>query len=56
MVEQILDLLEQGRTFAEIVDRYFPDLTPDDLRASLRFARELVENEEIHVVEERRAG
>jgi uncharacterized protein (DUF433 family) len=51
-VAQILDLVAAGRSFGEITSAYFPDLTPDDIRACLEFARDLVENEDIHVVEE----
>ena len=52
MVAQILDLLEGGRSFQEIINDYFPDLTAEDIRVCLRFAKQLVENEDIHVVEE----
>jgi uncharacterized protein (DUF433 family) len=53
MVAQILDLLEAGKSFQQIVTDYFPDLQADDIKACLQFARQLVDNEEIHVVEER---
>ena len=53
MVAQILDLLEAGKSFQQIVTDYFPDLQADDIKACLQFARHLVDNEEIHVVEER---
>ncbi len=52
MVAQILDLLEAGKSFSEIISDYFPDITEDDIKACLHFAKRLVENEEIHVVEE----
>jgi uncharacterized protein (DUF433 family) len=51
-VAQVLDLIGAGRSFQEIIDSYYPDLTSDDIRACLEFARDLVQNEEIHVVEE----
>jgi uncharacterized protein (DUF433 family) len=51
-VAQILDLIAAGKSFNEITSDYFPDLTIEDIRASLEFARDLVENEDIHVVEE----
>ena len=51
-VAQVLDLVASGKSFSEIVSDYFPDLTLDDIRACVEFARELVENEDIHVVEE----
>ncbi len=49
---QVLDLISAGKTFSEILADYFPDLSVDDLRACIEFARDLVENEDIHVVEE----
>jgi uncharacterized protein (DUF433 family) len=52
MVAQVLDLLGAGKTFAEITSDYFPSLTRDDISACLDFARSLVQNEDIHVVEE----
>ena len=51
-VAQVLDLIGAGKSFQEIVGNYYPDLTSDDIRACLEFARDLVQNEEIHVVEE----
>ena len=52
MVAQVLDLLEAGKSFQEIVANYFPDLSAEDVKACVAFARQLVENEDIHVVEE----
>jgi uncharacterized protein (DUF433 family) len=51
-VAQILDLIAAEESFKEITSGYFPDLTVEDIRACLEFARDLVENEDIHVVEE----
>jgi uncharacterized protein (DUF433 family) len=51
-VAQVRDLISAGKTFQEITTGYFPDLTHDDLRACIEFARDMVENEDIHVVEE----
>jgi len=51
-VAQVLDLIGAGKSFQEIIGNYYPDLTSDDIRACLEFARDLVQNEEIHVVEE----
>jgi uncharacterized protein (DUF433 family) len=51
-VAQVLDLMAVGKSFQEVIADYFPDLTEEDLRACLEFARDLVQNEEIHVVEE----
>jgi uncharacterized protein (DUF433 family) len=56
MVAQILDLLEAGKTFQEIRTDYFPDITAEDIRACVRFAKDLVLGEDIHVVEETTVG
>jgi uncharacterized protein (DUF433 family) len=56
MVEQVLDLLEAGYDFSGIRTEYFPDLEDEDIRACIRFARQLVQNEEVHFAEEQLAG
>ena len=52
MVHQVLDLLEAGKGFAEIRSSYFPDIVDEDIRACIRFARQLVQNEDIRLAEE----
>jgi uncharacterized protein (DUF433 family) len=49
-VESVMELLEEGISFAAIIKDYYPDLTEEDLRACVRFARKLLTVEEIHVV------
>jgi uncharacterized protein (DUF433 family) len=56
MVEQVLDLLEAGKDFSSIRTNYFPGLVDEDIRACIRFARQLVQNEEVHFAEEQLAG
>lgn len=51
-VAQVLDLVSAGKTFDQIIADYYPDLTRDDLTACVEFARDLVQNEDIHVAEE----
>jgi uncharacterized protein (DUF433 family) len=36
-VESVLELVRAGLTIAEIAQDYYPDLTPDDLRACLEY-------------------
>jgi uncharacterized protein (DUF433 family) len=48
-VLDVLELLSQGLSFREIVMDYYPDLEPEDIRACLRYAMELVAVEEVHV-------
>lgn len=52
MVYQILELLENGLTFDEIIHDYFPHITKDDIRASIHYANSIIKNEEIHYYEE----
>ncbi|MGH9490278.1 MAG: DUF433 domain-containing protein [Terriglobales bacterium] len=52
LVSQVLDLVAAGKCFTEITTDYFSGLTIEDLRACLEFAQDVVENEDIHVVEE----
>ena len=48
-VEMILDLLNAGMSFADILADY-PDLEKEDLQASLLFAGKLVKVNSIHKV------
>lgn len=56
MVADVLDLIAAGHGFEEIRSRFYPDLAAEDIRACVEFARRLVANEEIHLVEEARAS
>ncbi len=51
-VAMVLDLLEDGVTFEEILRDYYPHLTVADIKACIEYARALIEGEEIHFVEE----
>jgi uncharacterized protein (DUF433 family) len=51
-VYMILELLEDGLSFEEIIRDYYPHITKEDIVACLENARAIVENEEIHVVAE----
>jgi uncharacterized protein (DUF433 family) len=49
-VELLLRKLGEGATEADLLDAY-PHLTPDDLRAALRYPAAVIANEEIVLVE-----
>jgi len=51
-VAMVLDLLEDGVTFDEILRDYYPHLTVADIQACIEYAKALVEGEEIRFVEE----
>ncbi len=46
MVSIILEWLEAGKTFDEIIEAY-PSLSKEDISAAIRFARKLTEDERI---------
>jgi uncharacterized protein (DUF433 family) len=45
----VLELVQAGIPFAQIVKRYYPDLTVEDVQACVRYATELVKSEEVHL-------
>jgi len=48
-VEDVLELIQEGIPFDVIVEKYYPDLEIEDIKACARYATELVRSEEIHV-------
>jgi len=44
-VQSVLELLNESRTFEEIIENYYPDLTVEDIRACLNYAIALVSGE-----------
>ena len=51
-VTMILDMLEDGLSFEEIIRDYYPHITVEDIQACLEYAKAVIEGEEIHFVEE----
>jgi uncharacterized protein (DUF433 family) len=51
-VTMILELIEDGLTFQQIIDDYYPQLSEQDIKACLEYARAVVEGEDIHFVDE----
>ncbi|MCD5417105.1 DUF433 domain-containing protein [Candidatus Bipolaricaulota bacterium] len=41
-VEDVLELIQEGIPFSEIVEKYYPDLEIEDVKACARYATELV--------------
>jgi len=41
-------LVREGLSFAEIIRDYYPDLSPEDIRACLQYAIDVVAAEDIH--------
>ena len=48
-VQSVLELLNEGLSFGEIIQDYYPDLEMDDIRAYLRYAIALVAAEDVHL-------
>jgi len=48
-VQSVLELVEQGLSFSEIINDFYPDLEVKDIRACIRFAIDVTEAEEIHL-------
>ena len=51
-VMMILELIEDGLSFQQIIDDYYPQLSEPDIKACLEYARAVVEGEDIHFVDE----
>ncbi|MBI3247124.1 MAG: DUF433 domain-containing protein [Deltaproteobacteria bacterium] len=51
-VQNVLELLDEGLSFNEIIQNYYPDLQVEDVRACLRYAIALVAAEDIHLTAE----
>ena len=49
LVQNVLELLDEGVPFEKIVQDYYPDLTLDDVHACMRYAIALVAAEEVHL-------
>lgn len=48
-VQNVLELLNEGLTFKDITQNYYPDLTVEDIHACLQYAIALVAAEDIHL-------
>jgi uncharacterized protein (DUF433 family) len=48
-VQNVLELVREGLTFAEIIRDYYPDLEPEGIRACLQYAIDVVAVEDIHL-------
>ncbi|RLB12724.1 MAG: antitoxin [Deltaproteobacteria bacterium] len=48
-VENVLELIQEGIAFEEIVRNYYPDLEIEDVKACARYATDIVKHEEVHI-------
>lgn len=47
-VHMVLELMEAGISFGEIRAQYYPQLSEEDIKACIAYARQIVQNEEVH--------
>ena len=48
-IQNVLELLREGISFALIIADYYPDLTVEDIRACVQYAIDAVALEDIHL-------
>jgi uncharacterized protein (DUF433 family) len=48
-IENVLELIQEGIHFDEIIKKYYPDLTIEDVKACAQYATDIVRNEEVHI-------
>jgi uncharacterized protein (DUF433 family) len=48
-VYAVLELVQAGVPFDDIVRDYYPDLTVDDVKACVEYAVDLIKSEDVHV-------
>jgi uncharacterized protein (DUF433 family) len=48
-VHSVLELVREGLSFAEIIQDYYPDLEPEDVRACIQYAIDVVAAEDIRI-------
>ena len=48
-VQNVLELLKEGLSFAEIIQDYYPDLEAEDIRACVQYAIDVITAEDIRI-------
>ena len=48
-VQNVLELLDEGLSFDEVIRDYYPDLEVQDIHACIQYAIALVASEDIHL-------
>jgi uncharacterized protein (DUF433 family) len=48
-VQSVLELVREGLSFADIIRDYHPDLDPEDIRACIQYAIDVVAVEDIRL-------
>ncbi|MCX5844705.1 MAG: DUF433 domain-containing protein, partial [Deltaproteobacteria bacterium] len=42
------ELVQEGVPFKEIIEKYYPDLQVEDIKACVQYAVDIIRSEEIH--------
>ena len=48
-IDNVLELIQEGIPFNEIIQNYYPDLKIEDIKACIQYALDLIRKEEINV-------
>jgi uncharacterized protein (DUF433 family) len=48
-VQDVLELVREGISFDDIISRFYPEITKDDIKACLQYAIDIVSCEEVHL-------
>jgi uncharacterized protein (DUF433 family) len=48
-VQGVLELVREGIGFDQIISDYYPDLQPEDIRACVQYAIDVLSAEDIHL-------
>ncbi len=48
-VQSVLELVREGIAFDQIIRDYYPDIQPDDVRACIQYAIDILTAEDIHL-------
>ena len=48
-VQSVLELVREGITFSQIIADYYPDLEPEDVRACIQYAIDVLAVEDIRL-------
>jgi uncharacterized protein (DUF433 family) len=48
-VQNVLELIREGLSFAEIIQGHYPDLKTEDIQACIQYAIDVVIAEDIHI-------
>ena len=47
-VDNVLELIQEGISFDEVIQNYYPDLQIEDIKACIQYALDLIRKEEIY--------